>query len=108
MNVPDSRVRIRFELIPAPSKQEFDGAKVFLANVNVLSKLSPDTCKLHVSQKLQSESMHLVKSRKCDLVVYLGEHTNRRHGDVHTYGWLFSQRPQTLPIERQDISLKSR
>ena len=41
MDVPDARIAIGLELVPASSKKVLDGTKVFLANVEVFAKLFP-------------------------------------------------------------------
>lgn len=41
MNVPDPRIAICLQLVPASSQQVFDCAKVFLANIEMLPKFIP-------------------------------------------------------------------
>lgn len=47
VDVPNARVAICLELVPASSEKVLDGSKVLLANIKVFTELFSDMCEQH-------------------------------------------------------------
>jgi hypothetical protein len=44
MDISDSRITVRLELVPASSKKVLDGSEIFLTNIKVLPELFSAMC----------------------------------------------------------------